>query len=424
MIAELTGFASLPADRFAEGPAAGKDDGEGNPIEANGRTGPFDGQPIQGFSGVRFLPPDGNGTFWFLSDNGFGAQENSADYLLRLYQADPSFVGTENGDGSVEIPGFVQLADPDNLISFDIVNEGTEERLLTGADFDVESFVFDAKGDVWVGDEFGPYLLHFDTSGKLLEAPIATPNISNLNTLNGQEPLVIGHRGASGELPEHTLEGYKLAIEQGADFIEPDLVTTKDGILIARHEPILDDTTNVAEVFGAERMSTKVLDGEEVTAYFAEDFTLEEIKQLRAVQPRDFRDQSFNGQFEIPTFDEVIDLVQQVEAETGKQIGIYPETKHPTFFDRQGLSLEEPLVQTLINKSFTDPNRIFIQSFEVSNLIELKNSLSEAGLGDIPLVQLFGNTEDDDINEGGGRVPFPMTLLVTSITLNLAKPMP
>jgi hypothetical protein len=227
MSTELKGFAFLPADKFAEGPPAGADNGEGEPISANGRTGPFDGQPVQGFSGVQFAP-DGNGNFWFLSDNGFGSKENSADYLLRLYQADPNFAGAENGDGSVEIQGFVQLADPDNLIPFDIVNQDTEERLLTGADLDVESFVIDENGDLWIGDEFGPYLLHFDRTGKLLEAPIPTPNITNLKTLNGQEPLVIGHRGASGLLPEHTLEAYELAIEQGADFIEPDLVVTKD----------------------------------------------------------------------------------------------------------------------------------------------------------------------------------------------------
>ncbi len=403
---ELTGFAFLPADTFAEGPQSGGDDGEGNPIDANGRTGPFDGQPIQGFSGVQFAPGN-DGAFWFLSDNGFGAQENSTDYLLRIYQADPNFAGVENGDGSIEIEGFIQLSDPDNLIPFDIINQDTEDRLLTGGDFDIESFVIDDSGDIWVGDEFGPYLLHFDSEGKLLEAPISTPNITNLNTLNGQEPLVIGHRGASGVLPEHTLEAYRVAIAQGADFIEPDLVITKDGVLIARHEPLLDDTTNVAEVFGEDRMSTKILDGEEITGYFAEDFTLEEIKQLRAVQPRDFRPQDFNNAFEIPTFQEVIELVQEVEAETGIQVGIYPETKHPTFFDEQELSLEEPLIQTLLDTGFTDPNRIFIQSFEFSNLIELSTNLTEVGLGDIPLVQLFGDTAGEFINDGGGGFSVP-----------------
>ncbi|NET03138.1 MAG: glycerophosphodiester phosphodiesterase [Symploca sp. SIO2B6] len=402
----LEGFASLPADTFAEGPQSGASNGNGTPIAANGRTGPFDGQPVQGFSGVQFAPDGDGSTYWFISDNGFGGQSNSSDYLLRLYQVDPNFAGSEGGDGSVDVQGFVQLADPNNLIPFDIQNEGTTERYLTGSDFDIESFVIDNNGDIWVGEEFGPYLLHFDASGNLLEAPISTPNIFELNTLNGQTPLVIGHRGASGELPEHTLEAYKLAIEQGADFVEPDLVSTKDGVLIARHEPMLDDTTNVAEVFGEERKSTKNLDGVEITGYFAEDFTLAEIKQLRAVQSRDFRDPSFDGQFEIPTLKEVIELVQQVEAETGKQIGIYPETKHPTFFDLQDLSLEEKLIDTLKETGFTDPNRIFIQSFEFQNLIELQGLLEAEGLGDIPLVQLYGNTTESANPSSTFSVPY------------------
>ena len=405
----LAGFASLPADTFAEGPQSGADNGNGEPISANGRTGPFDGQPVQGFSGVQFAP-GGNGAFWFLSDNGFGAQSNSADYLLRLYQVDPSFTGDlEGGDGSVDVQGFVQLADPNNLIPFDITNEDTAERLLTGADFDIESFVIDEAGDIWIGEEFGPYILHFNSDGELLEAPIATPNEPNFNTLNGQTPLVIGHRGASGVLPEHTLEAYATAIAQGADFIEPDLVITSDGVLIARHEPILDDTTNVAEVFGEDRMSTKILDGDEITAYFAEDFTLEEIKMLRAVQSRPYRSQDFNEAFEIPTLEEIIELVRETEAATGKAVGIYPETKHPTFFDEQGLSLEEPLVATLQATGFTNQTKssqIFIQSFEVSNLIDLSEQLFEASIG-IPLVQLFGDTEGNFINDGGGGFSVP-----------------
>ncbi|MEO1390692.1 MAG: glycerophosphodiester phosphodiesterase family protein [Cyanobacteria bacterium J06634_6] len=408
----LEGFASLPADTFAEGPQSGTDNGRIDavervqPISANGRTGPFDGQPVQGFSAVQFAPGDDPNVFWFLSDNGFGGQSNSADYLLRLYQVDPSFAGTEDGDASVDIQGFVQLSDPNNLIPFDIVNEDSAERNLTGGDFDIESFVLDNNGDIWVGEEFGPYLLHFDSTGALVDAPIATPNLVNLNTLNGQDPLVIAHRGASGDFPEHTLEAYRAAIAAGADFIEPDLVTTSDGILIARHEPMLDDTTNVADVFGPDRQSTKLLDGFEVTAYFAEDFTLEEIKQLRAVQSRDFRNPNFDGLFEIPTFQEVIELVQTVEAQTGVQVGIYPETKHPTFFDQQGLSLEEPLIETLQATGFTDPGRIFIQSFEFQNLIELQSQLEAEGLGDLPLVQLYGNTTDSATPTSGFSVPY------------------
>jgi glycerophosphoryl diester phosphodiesterase len=383
-MATLEGFAVLPADTFSEGPPTG----EG--IAANDRTGPFPGVPVQGFSGVQFAPESDGSTFWFLSDNGFGSKANSRDYLLRLYQVNPDFVGSEAGTGTVEIQGFVQLRDPDNLIPWEIQNENSSDRLLTGADFDIESFVLDKEGNLWLGDEFGPYVLRFDLTGKLLEAPISTPNIVNPDI--NEQAIVIAHRGASGELPEHTLEAYARAIELGADFVEPDLVITKDGILIVRHEPLLDDTTNVAEVFGSERKSTKNLDGVEVTGYFAEDFTLAEIKQLRAVQPRSYRDQSFNGEFEIPTFQEVIELVQQIETESGKKVGIYPETKHPTFFDLQGLSLEEKLVQTLKKTGFTDERRIFIQSFEFQNLIELQAMLDAEGFGEIPLVQLYGDT--------------------------------
>ena len=373
----LKGFASLPADTFAEGPPAG------NGISSNGRTGPFPGQPVQGFSGVQFADQN---NFWFLPDNGFGAKNNSADFLLRLYKVNPSFQGAEaTGDGSVKIENFIQLRDPDKKVPFEITNGKTGDRLLTGADFDIESFVIAKDGTIWVGDEFGPFLLHFDATGKLLDAPVATPNLVNLKTLNGQPPIVIGHRGASGELPEHTLEAYKLAIERGADFIEPDLVSTKDGVLIARHEPILGGTTDVASrPEFADRKRSGVVDGVLYeNEFFASDFTLAEIKTIRAIMPQGFRTQVFNGIFEIPTLQEVIELVQQVEKDTGKKVGIYPETKHPTYHDSLGLSLEEPLLATLEKTGFTDPSRVFIQSFEVANLKELNTKT------DLPLVQLL-----------------------------------
>jgi glycerophosphoryl diester phosphodiesterase len=214
-------------------------------------------------------------------------------------------------------------------------------------------------------------------------------------------PLIIGHRGASGLRPEHTLASYELAIEQGADFIEPDLVATKDGVLIARHEnaiatvdpatgEVIEATTDVAEhPEFADRLTTKVVDGAEIRGWFTEDFTLDEIKTLRAVERLEIRDQSFNGQFEIPTFEEIIDLVKQVEADTGREIGIYPETKHPTYHDSIGLSLEERLVDTLVANDFTDPNRVFIQSFEVGNLKELNDSIMPDAGVDLPLVQLL-----------------------------------
>ncbi|MFL9453095.1 MULTISPECIES: glycerophosphodiester phosphodiesterase family protein [Nostocales] len=392
MMADVTlkGFAVLPADTFAEGPQSGT-----FLTSTNGRTTPFPGQPVQGFSGVQFADQN---TFWFLTDNGFGAKNNSADYLLRIYRLDPSFQGIEGGDGSVKVLNYIQLSDPDNRVPFKIVNESTSDRLLTGADFDVESFVLAKDGTLWVGDEFGPYLLHFDSTGKLLEAPISVPNRSvvQLNTLNGQAPLVIGHRGASGELPEHTLEAYKLAIERGADFIEPDLVSTKDGVLIARHEPNLIATTDVStRAEFAERKKTKVIDGVTEEGFWAEDFTLAEIKTLRAIMPQSFRPQVFNGVFEIPTLEEVINLVKEVGAQTGKKIGIYPETKHPTYHDSIGLSLEEPLLATLEKTGFTDPSRIFIQSFETSNLKELNQKT------DIPLVQLLDAV---DVRDDGSLI--------------------
>ena len=175
--AELVGFAALPADTFAPGPPAGADDGSGSPISANGRTGPFASQPVQGFSAVQ-QPEPADGSFWLLTDNGFGSQGNSADYHLRIYRVDPDFRGDELGDGSVAVLSHVELADPDDLIPFPIVNEGDPGRVLTGSDFDPESFVFGANGDIWVGEEFGPFLLHFDSTGRLIDAPIPTPDLA------------------------------------------------------------------------------------------------------------------------------------------------------------------------------------------------------------------------------------------------------
>lgn len=202
--------------------------------------------------------------------------------------------------------------------------------------------------------------------------------------LKGQKPIIIAHRGASGYRPEHTLEAYQLAIEMGANFIEPDLVSTKDGVLIARHEVNITDTTDVNDRSEfASRYTTKIIDKKKETGWFADDFTLAEIKTLRAVQRLEFRDQSFNGLFEIPTFQEIINLVKQVETDTGKKVGIYPETKHPTYHHSVGLSLEEPLVKLLRDNQFYNRDRLFIQSFEVGNLQKLRSLI------DVPLVQLL-----------------------------------
>lgn len=204
-------------------------------------------------------------------------------------------------------------------------------------------------------------------------------------TLDGAPPLVIAHRGASGYRPEHTLASYLLAIELGADYIEPDLVATRDGHLIARHEPLLDETTDVkSRPEFASRRSTKTLDGKPVTGYFASDFTLAEIRQLRAIQSNAARTKEYDGKFPVPTFEEILDLVEQESARGGRHIGIYPETKHPAFHLRLQLPLEDRLLDALNRRGLNRAGRpVFIQSFESANLQYLR---PKTGL---PLVQLM-----------------------------------
>jgi glycerophosphoryl diester phosphodiesterase len=199
------------------------------------------------------------------------------------------------------------------------------------------------------------------------------------------EPLVIAHRGASAYRPEHTLAAYRLAIDMGADFIEPDLVSTKDGVLVDRHENEISGTTDVASrPEFADRRTTKVVDGTELTGWFTEDFTLAELKTLRAIERIPAlrpANTAFNGLYEVPTLQEVIDLAQR------EGVGIYPETKHPTYFDSIDLSLEEPLVRILrANGLDTRRAKVFVQSFEVANLRELARRVK------VPLVQLTSAT--------------------------------
>ncbi|MFL6102707.1 MAG: glycerophosphodiester phosphodiesterase [Actinomycetes bacterium] len=201
----------------------------------------------------------------------------------------------------------------------------------------------------------------------------------------GRLPLVIGHRGASGYRPEHTLASYRLAIEMGADYIEPDLVSTKDHVLVTRHENNIADTTDVAaHLEFASRRTTKTIDGTPVTGWFTEDFTLAELRTLRAKERLpDLRpaNTAFDGLYPVPTFQEVIDLAKRAG------VGIYPETKHPTYFDSIGLSLEEPLLATLRANGLTGPRaKVFIQSFETANLKELHAKTR------LPLVQLIDAT--------------------------------
>jgi glycerophosphoryl diester phosphodiesterase len=207
-------------------------------------------------------------------------------------------------------------------------------------------------------------------------------------------PLVIGHRGASGYLPEHTLEAYALAIELGADYIEPDLVATKDGVLIARHEPNITNTTNVKDLPQfANRKRKAMVDGVEEEGFFASDFTHAEIKQIRAVQAFGERDQGFNGQYRIPTFEDVIELAKRKGREEGRTIGVYPETKHPTYHQNLGLALEDRVLHVLQREGWNHRGApVFIQSFEQANLKYLRSKTS------VRLVQLV---DADDVAPDG-----------------------
>jgi glycerophosphoryl diester phosphodiesterase len=573
--------ATLSADYLAEGPPSGA---LADP--ANGRTVPFAGQVIPGFSG---MVDNGDGTMWAMPDNGFGTKANSADFLLRVYLIRPQWESSSGGNGAIDVVRFISLRDPDHQVPFAIVNQDTPERLLTGGDFDIESIVRAKDGSWWIGEEFGPFLIHIDSDGKVLQAPVPfiggkspqnptlaageTPivqpsrgfeslamspggrflypivegaltndtqkrrrwiyqfdvrrnaytgkrwaymtsadryvvgdavmtgdgemmvierddlegavaatkkvyrfnvkktddtgavrkelvadllyiensngipanapagsfglgnpfsfalqsvetlvalkdgrlmiaNDNNYPGSNGrmggtpddiemivispaEEPdqtttpdrLVIGHRGASGYRPEHTVASYELAIRQCAAFIEPDLVSTKDGVLVARHENDITGTTDVADhPEFADRKVTKTIDGMAATGWFTEDFTLAELKTLRAVErlpalrPANV---TYNGVFDVPTFEEVIQLAQRYRTCDGNPVGIYPETKHPTYFDSVGLSLEEPLVAMLNKYGYDSPDSaVFVQSFEVGNLRQLNEMTA------VPLVQL------------------------------------
>lgn len=224
-------------------------------------------------------------------------------------------------------------------------------------------------------------------------------------------PIVIAHRGASGYVPEHTLAAYYLAMEQGAHFVEPDLVMTRDGVLVARHENEIAATTDVAAraEFAALR-TRKTIDGEQVEGWFIEDFTLTELKTLRArerlpqLRPGNTR---FDGMFEVPTLDELLSLVQAVDwqrrmlaQQDGRPapppIGVYPETKHPSYFAELGLPMEAALVRTLQRWGYAGRDAaVFIQSFETANLKALRK------MTELRLVQL--------IDSGGRPYDFVLT---------------
>jgi len=219
--------------------------------------------------------------------------------------------------------------------------------------------------------------------------------------------LIIGHRGSAGYRPEHTLAAYELGARMGADYIEPDLVTTKDHVLVARHEPNITDTTDVAShPEFASRKTTKTIDGVTQTGWFTDDFTLAELKTLRAKERLpDVRQRNtlYDGRYQVPTFQEVIDLVKRLDRELHRDIGIYPETKHPTYFRAEGLPLEGLLVQTLNRNGLNRPGaKVFVQSFEISNLKALNHVLR------VPLVQLLDSPDvkPGDVLAAGGTTTY------------------
>lgn len=213
-------------------------------------------------------------------------------------------------------------------------------------------------------------------------------------------PIIIAHRGASAERPEHTLLAYKRAIEEGADFIEPDLVSTKDHQLVARHENEISETTDVAgKPEFADRKRSQTIDGVDVTGWFTEDFTLAELRTLRArerlpmLRPGNM---AYDGQAMIPTLAEIIALAKTATERTGRTIGIYPETKHPTHFRKIGLPLEPVLLAALAQAGWTQPDApVFIQSFEVDNLKALR------GQTGVRLVQLVATGASADGHDYG-----------------------
>lgn len=213
------------------------------------------------------------------------------------------------------------------------------------------------------------------------------------NTLSGEAPLVIAHRGASGELPEHTLEAYSRAMEQGADVIEPDLVVTSDGVLVARHDAYLSTTTNVADhpEFASRRRNMFGRND-----WWVFDFTAAELRTLRAVQPMANRDQSFNGQFVIPTFEEILTLVDEFEAECDCVIGIEPEVKHPAEFAAAGLDPLPLLNQALLDHGlYAGDAPVVVQSFDAGFLVRM------SAVAPVRLAMLYSSPDEEDGNMNG-----------------------
>lgn len=237
-------------------------------------------------------------------------------------------------------------------------------------------------------------LLALSACGGGEDAPVST--VQPFKTLKNEQPLVVAHRGASGYLPEETLEAYAKAIDMGADAVEPDLVSTKDGVLIARHDPNLDYSTDVAKhPEFASRKKTIQVDGETQTGWFANDFTLDEVKTLGALITDAERPQQFNGLYKVVTFKEIIDLVKLRSTQLNRTIAVYPETKNPSYHRSVGLPLEDKLIATVKAAGWNSKTApIFVQSFEPSSLKEMRAK----GL-DTRMVQLI-DADDYDLKTG------------------------
>ena len=231
-----------------------------------------------------------------------------------------------------------------------------------------------------------------------------------------KSPLVIGHRGAAGYRPEHTLASYELAARMGADLIEPDLVSTRDHVLVARHENEIGGTTDVASrPQFAGRKARKVIDGKPLVGWFTEDFTLAELTTLRARErlPAVRQENTmYDGRFQIPTFAEILELRERLSTELNREVGVYPETKHPTYFRSIGLDLETPLVRQVRGAGLDSSDApIFIQSFELTNLVDLRQHfgvnaplifLTEASGGPCDLASAGDPTSYADLTTAAG----------------------
>lgn len=236
---------------------------------------------------------------------------------------------------------------------------------------------------------------------------------SQTNDTNKTNIIIVGHRGASALRPEHTLASYQKAMDDGADFIEPDLVSTKDGFLVARHENEISGTTNISTLTQfKDREKTKIIDGQTLKGWFTEDFTLNELNQNVKARERipEYRPNNtqYNDQFEIPTLDQIIELAEQNYKKTGKIVGLYIETKHPTYFQKNGLAMEDPLLKTLAKYQYSrEIAPIYLQSFEVANLKYLKQQLSlYKSIKNVKIIQLLDsptNSPGDFLESGNSK---------------------